>query len=186
GWSPLDIGPEFEAIEDAGVKLDRLLDDDFTRKELESLIRSKAFGVVHLATHGQFSSQSDQTFILAADGPIHLKQLDNLLRSRDLRQAKSIDLLVLTACDTAEGDDRAILGLAGVAVRVGARSTLASLWRLQDKSVPEFIGYFYQNLTAGASRAEALRQAQLEFLKRKNEYDAPLYWAPYVLVGDWR
>ncbi|RMG09783.1 MAG: CHAT domain-containing protein, partial [Cyanobacteria bacterium J055] len=62
----------------------------------------------------------------------------------------------------------------------------ASLWSLQDKSVPELIGNFYQNLTAGLSRAEALRQAQLAFIAQKNVRDAPLHWAPYVLVGDWR
>jgi CHAT domain-containing protein/tetratricopeptide (TPR) repeat protein len=186
-WPPLPgIKAELDAVQDAGIETSQLLNDDFTKVELEALIRSNAFGVVHLATHGQFSSRAENTFILADDGPITIKQLDNLLRSRDLRQAKSIDLLVLTACETAEGDDRAILGLAGVAVRVGARSTLASLWSLSDKSVEEFIGYFYQKLVTGASRAESLRYAQLEFLKDKDQYDAPLYWAPYVLVGDWR
>ncbi|HIK49746.1 MAG TPA: CHAT domain-containing protein [Oscillatoriales cyanobacterium M59_W2019_021] len=187
GWPYLpNIGSELDEIENAGVNIDRFLDDNFTRANLEAQLRSQSFNVVHLATHGQFSSQSEKTFILAADGPITLKQLDNLLRSRDLSQAKSVDLLVLTACQTAEGDDRAILGLAGVAVRVGARSTVASLWSLQDKSVPELIGNFYQNLTAGLSRAEALRQAQLAFIAQKNVRDAPLHWAPYVLVGDWR
>jgi CHAT domain-containing protein/tetratricopeptide (TPR) repeat protein len=187
GWPSLPkIEEELKAVQDAGIETFQLLDNDFTKAELEALIRSNTFGVMHLATHGQFSSRSENTFILAADGPIDLKQLDNLLRSRDLSQAKSIDLLVLTACQTAEGDDRAILGLAGMAVRVGARSTLASLWSLQHESVEKFIGFFYQKLIAGASRADSLRYAQLEFLKQKNGYDAPLYWAPYVLVGDWR
>jgi CHAT domain-containing protein/tetratricopeptide (TPR) repeat protein len=187
GWTPLpNIDQELQAVQNSGVETSQLLNSDFTRSKLEALIRSNTFGVVHLATHGQFSSRSENTFILAADGPINLKQLDNLLRSRDLSQAKSIDLLVLTACQTAEGDDRAILGLAGVAVRVGARSTLASLWSLQDESVEDFISLFYEHLTQGASRSEALRQAQLSFLADKNKYDAPLYWAPYVLVGDWR
>lgn len=187
GWPTLpNIDQELQAVRNAGVETFQLLDNDFTQKELEALIRSNTFGVVHLATHGQFSSRSEDTFILAADGPINLKQLDNLLRSRDLNQAKSIDLLVLTACQTAQGDDRAILGLAGVAVRVGARSTVASVWSLQHESVKDFISLFYQNLTQGVSRAEALRQAQLSFLADKNNYDAPLHWAPYVLVGDWR
>lgn len=187
GWTPLpNIEQELQAIENSGVKTSKLLNGDFTQSQIEALISSKTFGIVHLATHGQFSSRAESTFILAADGPIDLKQLDNLLRSRDLRQAKSIDLLVMTACQTAEGDDRAILGLAGVAVRVGARSTLASLWSLQHESVADFIALFYQNLTQGVSRAEALRQAQLSFLAEKNYRDAPLYWAPYVLVGDWQ
>lgn len=187
GWADLpNIGSELEEIDKAGINIDRFLDDNFTRENLETQLQAKSFNVVHLATHGQFSSQSEKTFILAADGPITLKQLDNLLRSRDLSQAKSVDLLVLTACQTAEGDDRAILGLAGVAVRVGARSTLASLWSLQHKSVAPLIGNFYQNLTAGLPRAEALRQAQLDFLSDRHGYDAPLHWAPYVLVGDWR
>jgi CHAT domain-containing protein len=142
--------------------------------------------VIHLATHGQFSSQAEKTFILASDGPINIKQMDEFFRSWEENKTNIIDLLVLSACETAPGDNRAVLGLAGMAVRAGARSTIASLWSLNDQSATEFMGHFYEQLIQGKSRAEALRQAQLAFLKEKNRYDAPLFWAPYILVGDWR
>jgi CHAT domain-containing protein len=69
--------------------------------------------VVHLATHGQFSSEADETFILAWDERIDVKQLGGLLQAREQSARKPIELLVLSACQTATGDNRAALGLAG-------------------------------------------------------------------------
>ena len=163
-----------------------LLNQKFTSKSLEKEIGSHPFNVVHLATHGQFSSQARNTFILAADGPINVRQLDNLLRTRNQSRPEAIELLVLSACETATGDKRAALGLAGVAVRAGTRSTLASLWRIDDKATAIFIGEFYRELAkAGVTKAEALRRAQMAFLKKYPNYSRPSYWAPYVLVGNW-
>ncbi len=121
-----DIQTEFNLIAKAGVLTQQLLNQEFTSKALEEKVNSTPFNVVHLATHGQFSSQAQNTFILAADGPINVTEMDYLLRSRDQSRAEAIELLVLSACQTATGDNRATLGLAGVAVRAGARSTLAS------------------------------------------------------------
>jgi CHAT domain-containing protein len=182
----LNIPEELQKIQAVGIKNKALLNEEFNWENFEKQLTSQPFKVIHLATHGQFSSQAENTFILAADGPINVKQLDNLFRSREQNQGNAIDLLVLSACETAPGDNRAVLGLAGVAVRAGARSTIASLWSLNDKSAVEFMGYFYQQLVQGSTRAEALRQAQIAFIKDKNRYDTPVYWAPYVLVGNWR
>lgn len=181
-----NVPQELQKIQEVGIDSKQLLNEEFNRKNLEKQMSSNQFKVIHLATHGQFSSQAENTFILASDGAINIKQLDNLFRSREQNQSRIIDLLVLSACETAPGDNRAVLGLAGMAVRAGARSTVASLWSLNDKSAVEFMGHFYEQLVQGKSRAEALRQAQLMFLQKKNSYDAPLYWASYVLVGDWR
>jgi CHAT domain-containing protein len=181
-----NIPEELKKIQEAGVSSEALLNEEFNRENLEKKVTSQPFQVIHLATHGQFSSQAEKTFILAADGPINIKQLDNLFRSREQNQTRAIDLLVLSACETAPGDNRAVLGLAGIAVRAGARSTIASLWSLNDESAVAFIGHFYEQLVQGKTRAEALRQAQLAFLKDQNRYNAPVYWAPYVLVGNWR
>lgn len=74
-----------------------------------------------------FSSQIDKTFLLANDGELKLVEFDKLLRDRAQTQRNPIDLLVMSACETAVGDNRATLGLAGVAVKAGAQSTLASL-----------------------------------------------------------
>ena len=177
---------EFNLIQQAGVAIAELLDRAFTSKSLETKIDSNSFNVVHLATHGQFSSQAENTFILAADGPINVRQFDNLLRSRNRRRPNAIELLVLSACETATGDRRAALGLAGIAVRAGARSTLASLWQIDDEATAIFIGEFYKQLTkTKLTRAEALRQAQLNLMKNYPNYRRPGYWAAYVLVGNW-
>lgn len=185
-FSPLpEVKSELDLIEQAGIKTTRLLDQAFTSKTLEQTIRSLPFTVVHLATHGQFSSEASNTFILAADGPINVNQLDSLLRTRNEAQASAVELLVLSACQTAAGDNRAALGLAGVAIRAGARSTLASLWNVGDRSTAEFIGEFYrQFVDSKVTKAEALRRAQLALLNNP-AYSRPASWAAYVLVGNW-
>lgn len=186
-FAPLPaVRSELNLIEQAGVSTRTLLNQEFTRKTLEQAINSTPFNVVHLATHGQFSSQAKDTFILASDGPINVNQLDNLVQSRDQSRPEAIELLVLSACETAAGDSRAALGLAGVAVRAGARSTMASLWQIDDQSTAIFVGEFYRELsTAEVTKAEALRRAQVTLLKKYPNYSRPGYWAPYVLVGNW-
>jgi CHAT domain-containing protein len=93
-------------------------------------------------------------------------------------------LLVLSACQTAKGDKRSALGIAGVAVQAGARSTLASLWLVEAKSTAQLMGEFYQGLSHGMSKAEALRQAQLNLLSQP-KFQHPYFWSPFVLVGSW-
>lgn len=163
-----------------------LLNQQFTRSALADKINNSPFSVVHLASHGQFSSNPEQTYIRAWDNSINVNQLRSLLQTRESRQASAIELLVLSACDTASGDRRSALGLAGVAVRAGARSTLASLWQVNDNSTAELMTNFYQKLSGSndqtITKAEALQDAQLNLL---HKYKAPYYWASYVLVGNW-
>jgi CHAT domain-containing protein len=162
-----------------------LLNQEFTDANLKKEIGSTSFPVLHLATHGQFSSNAEDTFILTWDGRINVRELDELLRSRNQSTANPVELLVLSACQTAKGDSRAALGLAGVAVRSGARSTLATLWAVRDQSTAGFMAEFYKQLSQpGVSRAEAVRQAQLALLKQP-QYAHPFYWAPFLLVGNW-
>jgi CHAT domain-containing protein len=162
----------------------KLLNQDFTRANLQKSLSVDNFTVVHLATHGQFSSNAEQTFILAWDRRLKVKDLNNLLRdSKPGRSPKNIDLLVLSACQTAAGDRRAALGLAGIAVRAGARSTLATLWQADDAFTAAFMQQFYQELNQpNMTRAEALRRSQQIFIAK----NAPIYfWSPFVLVGNW-
>jgi CHAT domain-containing protein len=162
-----------------------LLNQAFQSTTLQQQINETPFPIVHLATHGQFSSNADKTFVLAWDKPIPVNELGALLRRREDSQDAAIELLVLSACQTATGDKRAALGLAGVAVQAGARSTLASLWSLDDESAALFMAQFYRQLaTRKASKAEAVRQAQLALLKNR-DFRHPRCWAPYVLVGNW-
>ncbi|NDJ21810.1 CHAT domain-containing protein [Nostoc sp. B(2019)] len=160
-----------------------LLNQEFTSKTFASKVKSSPFPVVHIATHGQFSSQSENTFILAWDQTISVNQLDTLLQAREESSFDTLELLVLSACETAAGDERAALGLAGVAVRAGARSTLASLWLVDDESTALLMGQFYQGLKTGLTKAEALRHAQLTLLQ--GNYSHPRFWSAFVLLGNW-
>ncbi|WP_218616982.1 CHAT domain-containing protein [[Phormidium ambiguum] IAM M-71] len=185
GFSALsNVNLELKEIQ-AELKSQILLNQNFTSSTLQKQIEALPFPIVHLATHGQFSSNANETFVLAWDKKIDVNELSALLRKRDEVREEAIELLVLSACETAAGDKRAALGLAGVAVRAGARSTLASLWSLDDESGAQFMGYFYRALSdRKLSKAEALRQAQLTLLRDPN-FRHPRYWAPYVLVGNW-
>ncbi|MEM7725829.1 MAG: CHAT domain-containing protein [Cyanobacteria bacterium P01_A01_bin.45] len=161
------------------------LDQKFTTKTLKNRVLRQPFSIIHLATHGRFSSDPENNFILTADGKLNINILDKLLIQRQLTDSPPIELLVLSACQTAKGDDRATLGLAGVAVRSGARTTLASLWTVNDQSTAVFMIKFYQELlNSEVTKAEALRQAQLYLLKQ-SKYEHPYFWAPFILVGSW-
>ncbi len=190
GFSALP-GVEKEMEEVAAItSAQALLNKDFTLSSFQKQIEAVPFSVVHLATHGQFSSKAEDTFLLTWDGRLNVKDLDGLLRgqgkSATLRDREPIELLVLSACQTAKGDNRAALGLAGVAVRSGARSTVATLWSVQDQSTAQLMAEFYRFLTQpGVTKAEALRRAQL-LLLNSPQYKHPYYWSPFVLVGNWR
>lgn len=184
-----NVESEIAAISSLGFSTTSLLNQNFTSQALENQINAAPFNVVHLATHGKFSSRAEDTFILAADGPINVTQFDRLLRSRDVVRSEAIQLLVLSACQTATNDNRATLGLAGFAVRAGARSTLASLRDVNDDSTSLLIENFYRELNnpnQTITKAEALRRAQLSLLKGPRRiYQQPQYWAAYVLIGNW-
>ncbi|MEH2247680.1 CHAT domain-containing protein [Nostoc sp.] len=184
-----NVATELQQIESI-IPSKKLLNQDFTETKIRQQVSSVSFPVVHLATHGRFSSKLEDTYIAAWNDNINIKQLREILQTREQVVGRSnrvpspIELLVLSACETATGDKRAALGIAGVAVRSGARSTLASLWQVDDKSTSVLMSQFYRQLTqdANLSKAEALRRAQEFVLKDKGH---PLYWAPYVLVGNW-
>jgi CHAT domain-containing protein len=186
GFSPLPgVVKEVQRISTL-VPVNVLLNQAFTRTQFEGKIESVPFPIVHLATHGQFSSEAENTFLLTWDGRINVKEFDQLLESRNRRDRRPIELLILSACQTATGDKQAALGLAGIAVRSGARSTIATLWSVQDNSTVLFMTQLYELLRQpGMTRAEALRQAQLKLLQSP-EYQHPFYWAPFALVGNWQ
>ncbi|MGL5081424.1 MAG: CHAT domain-containing protein [Microcoleaceae cyanobacterium] len=178
------VGFEIEQIQ-AQIPSTVLLNQQFTLGNLAAQIQQGDFPIIHLATHGQFSSRAEDTFLLTWDSRVNVKDLDQLLRSRSAGSLTPIELLVLSACQTAAGDRKAALGLAGVAVGSGARSTVASLWQVNDVSTALFMAEFYQALTQpGINKAEALRQAQLQLLQQP-KYSDPFYWAAFLLVGNW-
>ncbi|WP_231510562.1 CHAT domain-containing protein [Fischerella sp. PCC 9605] len=186
-------GQEFNRLENVKLELqevrsvvpdtEQLLNQDFTEIKLKNRIDRTKFTVVHMATHGQFSSNPEETFIVLSDKLLRVSGLENLLRTSDPIDSTPIELLVLSACETAAGDNRAVLGLAGVAVKTGARSTLATLWQVDDQLTASFMKTFYQELEKpNITKAEALQSAQLSVLDKEKR---PYFWAPYTLVGNW-
>jgi len=179
------VGQEFQRIgEQIPTKV--LMNDAFTQSNFQQQLKTFPFPVIHIGTHGEFSSKAEDTFILTWNDRINVNELDELLRG-DLQQrgAGTIELLVLSACKTAAGDDRAALGLAGVAVRAGARSTVASLWSVSDEATAELMSRFYYELThSQVTKAEALRRAQDAVLHNPN-FAHPYFWSAFVMVGNW-
>jgi CHAT domain-containing protein len=167
------------------VKSAILLNEDFTTQALQQKIKFSDYPIIHIATHGQFSSSLEQTFLLAWDKRININQLNQILQTRTGAQQEAIELLVLSACETAAGDKWAALGLAGIAIRAGAKSTIATLWSINDKATAQLMGTLYQAMTTqSVGKAEALHQAQLSLL-HDPQYKHPFYWAAYTLIGNW-
>jgi len=161
-----------------------LRNESFTDSKLEQQVKESSYQVVHLATHGEFSSQAIGTFVLTWNDRLNVDQLNNILRS-DKKQIRPIELLVLSACRTAAGDKKAALGLAGMAVRAGARSTIASLWYVNDEATTLLMSKFYEQLSNNKiTKSEALRNAQLAVLSNKS-FSHPYYWSAFVLLGNW-
>lgn len=185
---------KFEPIEKLSAELDEIsrllgpqppiVDQKFKGETLQEHLSTGDFSGIHIKTHGVFSSDPEETYIVAYKELIRGQALGNLIQVGSRQGATPIELLVLSSCSTAAGDNRAILGLAGIAVRAGAHSTLSTLWEAQDTPNTQLMIQFYQELKqSGMTRAHALRQAQLGLIN--SGYRAPHLWATYVLVGNW-
>ena len=167
------------------LKGEVLLDEKFTPEALKSEITYSDYPIVHIATHGQFSSSLDETFLLAWNDRINPNELRDILQVRGENNQKAIELLVLSACETATGDNRATLGLAGMAIQAGAKSTIATLWSINDQATAQLMGKLYQKISQkDIGKAEAIRQAQLSLL-HDPKYQHPFYWAAYTTIGNW-
>ena len=188
-FTPINAEVELQQVKQL-ASAETLINAEFTQQALQQQVSQGDFSVLHLATHGNFSSDPQQTYLLAYGELLRTKELNNLFRLSNQAETNAIDLLILSACQTAAGDNRATLGLAGLAIRAGANSTLASLWRVSDEYTIPLITRFYENLNQGLSKAEALHQAQKSLVyteingqKYQNE---PYDWGAYVLVGNWQ
>jgi CHAT domain-containing protein len=183
-----NVAIELQGVKQNVPRIQTLENQTFLQQNIQKQINSNPHNVVHLATHGKFSSNPEQTFILDWQERIKVKDFDNLLSLDYQKSKKTIELLILSACETATGDNRAALGLAGVAIKAGARSTLASLWQVNDASTAQFMIKFYQELkNAQITKAEALRNVQRAFLTEfsSTDYNRPYHWASFILVGNW-
>ncbi len=184
----------------------RFLNQDFTLATLITQKQQFNPGILHLATHAQFNAGApDRSYIQLWDTQIRFNQL----RSLQLNNPP-IDLLVLSACDTAVGNPDAELGFAGLAAALGVRSTLGSLWDVSDIGTLALMSEFYIELKTAPTRVEALRRAQLSLLTAKVKiengslittqgkfplpinltsartiaFTHPFYWSAFTLVGN--
>ncbi len=184
GFPPLPyVADEVESIQRL-YKSDQLLNNAFQASRLERELREGRYGGLHIATHGRFSTEVTDSFLLTFDGKLTMQTLDQLVGLFRFRQ-EPLELLTLSACQTGVGDDRAALGLAGVALKAGARSALATLWFINDEASATLISEFYRQLRNPAlSKAVALQRAQLKLLSDRI-YEHPAYWSPFLLLNNW-
>jgi CHAT domain-containing protein len=162
-----------------------LLDQEFTVDHLAQALKNTPYSILHIASHGQFNSDPQKTFLLTYDGKLTINQLEQFIQLHE-RRNQSVELLTLSACQTAVGDEQAALGLAGIALKAGARSALATLWLIDDKATASLIGEFYRQLhQQKQSKARSLQLAQ-QFLLQDSRYQHPALWAPFLLIGHWQ
>jgi CHAT domain-containing protein len=163
---------------------DQLLNQDFLTRRLEQELRNGQYGILHIATHGKFSTSVNDSFLLTFDEKLTMSTLDQLIGLFRFRE-NPLELLTLSACQTGVGDDRAALGLAGVAIKAGARSALATLWFINDEASAELVSEFYRQLrNPKLSKAQALQIAQQKLLEDR-VYEHPAYWSPFLLLNNW-
>lgn len=172
-----------------------LIDKNFIPQNFQQRLQQNTYPIIHIASHAQFGVIPEDTFIVTGkDKKLTIAQLENSLQN--LRNpSDSVELLALTACQTALGDDRATLGLAGVALQVGVKSAVASLWNVQDASTSRLVEEFYKNYRQpGTSIAQALQKAQIKMINAKNlpsseriniTYDHPVHWSSMIVIGNW-
>jgi CHAT domain-containing protein len=163
---------------------DQLVNKDFVIIGLEKELKERPVSILHIASHGRFEKDVAHSFVLAYDDKLTMERLDEFIGLFKFRQ-EPLELLILSACETAVGDDRAALGLAGIAIKAGARSALATLWSINDQASSDLITEFYQQLREpGVSKAVALQRAQVKMLSDL-AYEHPAYWSPFLLLNNW-
>jgi CHAT domain-containing protein len=161
-----------------------LMDEKFSIAGINNSLQQVPYVIIHIASHGKFGSNPQDTFLLTYDDKITMNRLENMLAAKTLGRAE-VELLTLSACQTAVGDERAALGLAGVAIKAGAHSALASLWFVNDMATSMLITEFYRQVQdKNISKAEALRHSQLHLMQER-DFKHPLFWAPFLLIGNW-
>jgi filamentous hemagglutinin family protein len=181
------------------------LNDSFTMANFQAQRRALPYGIVHLATHAEFrAGESKNSYIQFWDRKLRLNELDQLQLSDP-----PVELLVLSACRTALGNEQAELGFAGSAFQAGVGSTLATLWAVNDRGALGLTTEFYNQLSQVSTKSQALQQAQLAMIQGRVRIENnllynsgksfalppklastnlnlshPYYWAAFTLVGE--
>ena len=158
------------------IDVKQFLNADFVRKNFRKQIESD-YSIVHIATHAQFGGSSESAFIQAFDREISLIELESILS----KLQQPIELMVLSACETAAGNDRSVLGLAGIALRNNVGNVVGSLWAVDDAQTANLMEDFYEHLSQdNINESEALRAAQLEQIDRILGH--PATWSSFMVI----
>ncbi|MGC1306446.1 MAG: CHAT domain-containing protein [Phormidesmis sp.] len=196
------VDEELKEVAKQFANSETLINESFSLSALRQVLAEKDYRVLHMATHGTFGFAPEDNFIVvgakqaneqtseqasAFNETLTISELDTLIRNNSDPTRAPIELLTLTACETAIGDNRSTLGLAGVAVRAGVRSAIATLWAISDEASPELITQFYDNLKDPAlTKAKALQKAQIAMIQSDDFVQThPYRWAPFILIGNW-
>lgn len=161
-----------------------LLNETYSKKMIDQAINHSPLRIIHIASHGVFGGSASESYIMTHDKILTITELETLLQSNSNRD-EPIELLTLSACQTAEGDDRSPLGISGIAIKAKVRSELGSLWSVADIATVDFMTTFYQQLkSTNTSKAHALQKAQQQLFNNP-EYQHPFFWSPFILIGNW-
>lgn len=178
-----------------------LLNETFTEDTFSTKLKEVPYQVVHIATHGKFNKTAKESFLLTHHGLLKMENLETIAHWGTFRSLP-VELLTLSACESAMEDDKAALGLSGIAVKAGAKSALASLWQVDDGTTCYLMEAFYRHLKEQPtiSKAKALQKAKIQLLTGAinqnqsrcdklpgdiNDYKHPYYWAAFLLIGNW-
>ena len=175
-----------------------MLDEAFTEENLKAALIQRLYQVVHIASHFKFNADgnSNDSFLLLGSGKLPRLTIAQIASIPNF--FAGVELLTLSACETAVGDQASrhqddqgveVESLGVVAQRKGASAVIASLWEVADLSTSKLMQDFYRCHASAAAptKAEALRQAQLDLLLKTNgKYSHPFYWAPFVIIGNWQ
>ncbi|MEO0771126.1 MAG: CHAT domain-containing protein, partial [Cyanobacteria bacterium J06649_4] len=173
-----------------------LLNQELSVASLKQTLADTDYRILHLATHGTFGFDPDENFVVLGarqtsgdfNQVLTIGELDSLIREASGPDRAPIELLTLTACETAIGDRRATLGLAGIAVRAGVKSAIATLWSVGDASSAQLISDFYTQLQDPTlTKAQALQNAQIAMIRNSDSFinQHPYRWASFILIGNW-
>jgi len=187
-YPPLgNVPKEIKTIQDivGANRTHRMMNSEYSIESFHDQLKATEYSVIHLATHGEFDADPDHTYLLTYQSKMTMDKLQGIIGLGKFRD-KPVELLTLSACKTAVGNDKAALGLAGVALKAGARSAIATLWFVDDEATSIVISEFYQQLLhgGGLSKAKSLQNAQKKLIVQ-DRYWHPGYWAPFLLIGNW-
>jgi CHAT domain-containing protein len=213
GQVPLPLAEvEVETLVTKLWKGQKYLNEKFTLQNFKSVNLQQRYGIIHLATHGEFKGGTiSNSYIQFWDRKLRLNEISKLSQELKWNSYPKIEMLVLSSCRTALGNDQAELGFAGLAVKSGVKTALGSLWYVSDEGAMALMTKFYEQLKMSSFRADALRKAQIAMIKGEVKFEKgklrlspkiqlsipgnittasynlshPYFWSGFVMIGNW-